>query len=294
VASFVPAADEVGHLQRAEDSEGRFFRGFCEKGHYAGRTEPTNTRQGIYAVTPGGSFLASVNTRNADAMIHMLEEALGKWEKLGKEERLGTLFQSDKSTRFERFYPSDGMVLRCVSRDLEEQVDLRQSDWRRAAWNMDYAWFRRDEVASMIPRPEVGAQSMMPDELALRLARCHLVDNVRGQTPAYGRKDIKRAEITFEVTEIDGEIMHLTIRGQTSAERGSDKKSGLECQLLGRAIFDGERFTAFELAALGRRWGGTRYNARDGQGESQLGIALVLDADAPRVAPANHWIYGWR
>ena len=145
----------------------------------------------------------------------------------------------------------------------------------------------------MLPKAEVGATRPMPSVLALRLARCHLLDNVRGQTPAYEAEDIKAAEITLRVTQVEGETMHLEIQGKTQAERTENWKGGMRCELLGRAVHDGTRFTQFQLVALGTRWGETKYNARGGQEQSQLGIALVLDNSAPRVAPANHWIYGW-
>ena len=55
---------------------GQTRRELAEQGHYAGRTRPTNTRQGIYAAAPSGVLLASVNTRSAERMAAMLEEAL--------------------------------------------------------------------------------------------------------------------------------------------------------------------------------------------------------------------------
>ena len=56
---FVPAADEVWHLQNRKDAECRLFQAIAEQGHYAGRSRPSTTRQGIYACTPSGRFLAS-------------------------------------------------------------------------------------------------------------------------------------------------------------------------------------------------------------------------------------------
>ena len=56
VAKFVPVADEVSRLQRDAEPDCRFFQGFSEKGHYGGRTKPSNTRQGIYAVTATGTW----------------------------------------------------------------------------------------------------------------------------------------------------------------------------------------------------------------------------------------------
>ncbi len=68
---FIPAADEVGYLQRQKGPECDHFRSFSEKGHYGGREKPTGTRQGTYAVAPSGEFLASINNNDPKAMAAM-------------------------------------------------------------------------------------------------------------------------------------------------------------------------------------------------------------------------------
>jgi hypothetical protein len=99
-ARFVPVADEVGRLQRGKDPESLFFQSFCEEGHYKGRVEPSNTRQGIYAVAPSGKFLASVNTRDERQMRRMLETALERWEQMPVVERLGEALLDGESIRW--------------------------------------------------------------------------------------------------------------------------------------------------------------------------------------------------
>ncbi|MFT7487177.1 MAG: hypothetical protein ACI9F9_003036, partial [Candidatus Paceibacteria bacterium] len=283
MAQFIPAADEVGRLQRGDDSECQFFKGFMDEGHYAGRTQPTPTRQGIYAVTPGGDFLASVNTRRPKEMVAMLEQALLKWSQLDADARQGTEFEHQEDTRFERFYPEHGLILRCTSRDLQEDDQLQEGDWRRKAWNTDFAWFRAQEVLSMIPEAFVGATRKMPKPLLERLICLHLLDTVRGQTPAFRPAEVERSELTLEVTGRDGAELLLSLKGHTRAMRHKDPPGvewdcGVEFQLLGRARFSEGRFTQFELLAVGTSTGRTRYNGRDGKGSSPLGIALVLDS----------------
>lgn len=299
MGEYVPAADEVGRLQRGDDRECRFFKGFMNKGHYAGRTQPTSTRQGMYAVTPAGDLLASINTRRSEDMVRMLEKALAAWNKLESEARLGAEYEAEPDARFERFYPTDGLVLRCTARDLEPAEHLEEGDWRRQAWNQDFAWFRKSEVETMLPEAKVGATRDMPRELVERLACLHLVDFVRGQTPAFRPSHIKVAELALEVTDVQGDTLQLVLRGRTHLQRfaqesGVEWDQSVQFELLGRATYSAERFTRFELLAVGERRGQTRYNAREDAPASPLGIALVLDLKAPRVAPANYWHYGWQ
>ncbi len=59
---FVPVAENCSPLQSQRDAKGEFFRLVAEQGHYAGRTYPTGTRQGMYVFTADGKVLGAANT----------------------------------------------------------------------------------------------------------------------------------------------------------------------------------------------------------------------------------------
>ena len=310
----MPAADEVGRLQRGKDAESKLFQQFCEEGHYKGRVHPTNTRQGIYAVTPNGKFLASCNTRRADVVAKMLRQALDKWNQLEKDERRSTPQQQEqleKTRRWERRYPHDGLVLRVASRDLPGAKEGR--GWKRDAWNLDYAWFDAAEARSFLPKKlEVGAAHEVPHPLVQRLARLHLLDNVRGQVPPFRAKDVVVARLQTKIVQRTGAKVKLRLDGETKAVRKGrwpvngyrdrhdpkPQELGFETDLLGFATYDAKTkaFTAFELVAVGQRWGGTQYNGRgDNLQKGPIGVFLSLSSGDPdeRVAPARIWNYGW-
>lgn len=299
---FIPAADEVHHLQTVKGPEGELFRKIAEQGHYAGRTKPTNTRQGIYATAPSGVLLASINTNSPKEMKAMLERALAKWKELPKEERLQPELPKSERSRWESRYPADGLALRVIARDLP-----REGAKPDARWNLDYAWFTKEEMKSLAQEGEV------PADLVRRVARCHLLDFVRGQTWLYENKQVEKAALSAKIVREDGDVVELRYEGavRMSAEgkwpvRGfedmnspKEQKRGYEATLLGRAKFDRPkgRFVEFELLAVGTRWGGTQYNARgDDLGSAPLGIGFTLAGDTPpeRVAPAFIWGYGWK
>lgn len=313
LARFVPAADEVGHLQRVKSPEGELFRKIAEQGHYAGRTEPTGTRQGIYATTADGRLLASINHNDPARMAAMLEKAWDAWQALPAKERAaadGWDGVADRRRPEER-HPAGGLVLRVTSRDLP-RAHPPADDWRAKAWNLDFAWFRAEEAASLVPEgTEVGTAREWPAPLADRMVRLHLVDNVRGQTYPAEPKDLARARLTSTVTGAKDHVVSLRLEGEGRWEaetrevieglRGEpvDVMRGVEAPLLGMATWDAnaKRFTAFELVAAGLRWGATRYNVRhDDLAPAPIGFLFELASDAPheRVAPAAIWSYGWR
>ena len=73
---------------------------------------------------------------------------------------------------------------------------------------------------------------------------------------------------------------------------------GVATELRGQARWNAKtgRFAAFELLAMGTRWGATQYNERRRDLEATaIGFAFVLAApDHPRVAPSCWWDYDLR
>jgi hypothetical protein len=311
VSKFVPAADEVHRLQTGSDPDCRLFQKFCDQGHYGSRP---GTRQGTYCAAPSGVFLASVNSNDPVQIAKMLERALAKWEKLTADQRLlsaDPAAQTAAVKRAERNYPHDGLVLHVFSRDLPR--DNPGAGWRATAWNQDYAWFTKKEVRRLLPEKlEVGQSKELPKALMDRLACAHLVDNVRGQTVPYEEKDVKKARLVLQVTAVQGGVVTLRLEGEAhlAAEgkwpvQGARKqqkalqKRGFEARILGQATYDlsKERFSTFDLLALGDRWGASQFNVRRGDTDTApLGILFTLAGDRPseRVAPAFHYHRSYR
>jgi hypothetical protein len=308
---FVPAADEVGRLQRGKDPECLLFQQIAEQGHYGGRTQPTNTRQGLYAATVDGRLLASINHNDPTRVAAMLKQALAAWEALPRAERVPAGWDgASERRRLEARYPSDGLALRLTSRDLPRTTGAPPRDWRAHAWNLDSVWFTAAEARSLLPaEPVAGATHTVTGAALDRLTRIALVDNVRGQTYPAPKAAVERATLTSRVTSIAAGRVTLALEGTARwVQRGtwsvggrgapSAIERGFDGRLLGRATYDTgtQRFVAFELLAVGTRWGGTQYNARhDDLEPAPIGYLFELAGDAPheRVAPAAIWEYGW-
>jgi len=309
---FVPCADEVWRLQNLDEPDCKHFQTFCDDGRRLNGEGDTVTRQGTYCVTPSGVLLGSANTRDPRRMAELLRTSLEKWNAMSREERLLPFDPASVAiTRVENRYPADGLVLRVVSRDLPRDPETRDpADWRTHAWNFDHAWFSRAEVERLVPRDlAVGATYEFDAALTKRLVRLHLVDNVRGQTMGYSERAVQHAQLTATVASLDGTAVTLTLSGRASqADRRHDHGGpptegeptrGVQLELLGSAVFDSAsgRFRAFDLVAVGTRFGTTRFNERhDDLAPTPVGFHLHVAEDHPtaRVAPAEFWEYGWR
>jgi hypothetical protein len=312
-AKFIPAADEVGRLQSGGDAECQLFRKIAEQGHYAGRTRPSRTRQGTYATTADGTFLASWNKNDPRIVARKLREALKNWDRLKAKGRkfLGEdPLEIAQLNRADRFFPEGGLVLKVNTRDLPRDPP-QQGRWADA-WNQDFVWFTKDEAEQFLARKiGPGRTRKVPRALVERLARFHFLDNVRGQTPPYPACAIEDATLTSRVTAVDCDVVSLRLKGRTKAvqkgdwsircfedmNRPSGQERGLEMKLLGRARFDRKqgRFVGLEVVAVGTRWGGTQYNCRDNDlAPAPFGAVLSLAgaSRAERVAPEHFRGYG--
>jgi hypothetical protein len=283
---FVPATDEVFHLHNRKGAECDFFRGFCEEGHYGGRTKPTNTRQGIYCVAPSGTFLASVNTTDPRRMEKMLEDALAAWEKLPEKKRYLAKAPDAAKSRTSP-YPEDGLALRSYVRDLPRKDPVK--GWRGKAWNTDLVWFGKAEARAFLPaKLAVGETRKVPVE---RFSRFALVDSVRGQTLPYRHAHVKDGALSSKVTKVDGDRVTIELAGKSYTDDGD---RGVRVDLKGGALWDDakQKFVEFELVAWGERWGATTYNARgDDKAPSPIGFVFTLAAENDRVAPAFWYAY---
>ena len=289
---FIPSTDEVFRLQRGSDPECVFFQDMANHGHYGG--QPGSTRQGIYVCSPSGKFLASINSNSADRVLDMMRDGLAAWEKLSAEERrLSTENAIKPRHRWEDSCPSDGLIVNVIARDLPEQCDpLAPAEVK---WNQDRVWYSKQEARQWLGKdPQQGDVHQLPEELVARLARFHFVDNVKGQTSRFSRNGVKRSQISTEVVERKGPSVELKVSGMTrgvNAEGWWQSANGVVTRVLGHATFDLEQdaFVEFEMVALGRRWGYTRFNGRRRDPESgPLGYVFRLAArDAYRIAPAS-------
>src|SRR5207248_6290018 len=183
-------------------------------------------------------------------------------------------------------------------RDLPRQKDTRPDDWRRDTVNHDHAWFTREEARSMVPaEPRVGERYPASAGIVQRLARFHLLDSVRGETPMWREEEVRRAEMTVEVTGVSPELVELRLEGSIrNVSAGAwavrpfreileNAERGFDCRLDGWLRYDRrhERFERFDVIAVGMRWGGSEHNCRwDDLDPAPMAIAFELAGDTPR------------
>ncbi len=264
------------------------------------RITDRGSRQGTWLCAPGGVVLARINSRDTEKVLATMERALAAWGALPEEQRhVPADADLESRKRWEDSYPEQGLVLERIARDLTSEGLAGPP---RARWNRDFAWFSQAEVRAPIPADAKVGDEIHLSLMARRLARFHLVDNARGQTLPFADEEVREATLTAVVTARKGMLLTLSLQGHTRAaaegawllgenlwKPARDIPHGIQCDLIGEAHFDLAQgsFQAFELVAIGRRWGHTQMNGR-GQDDaaSLVGFHLELAPSAPRIAPA--------
>ena len=277
------------------------FQQIANKGHYR---KEGGSRQGIYVCSSSGELLSSVNSLNPDVVLEAIQKGLDKWKKLPKTERyLPKDFSKIIEHRWEDNYPKDGLILKGAKADL--LTDPPKFSERGSRWNMDHVWFNKEEAKLWIPEKIKEKETHeCPDIIKDRLFRFHLVDNVRGQALPFAPQEIKESSLQVEIVELDQSNLKLRITGNSLAVAKGPWLLGendwtptqelnhrIETNILGSAMYNikEEKFTDFELVALGKWVGKTQNNGRRfGPDSGHIGILynLAERIHENRIAPA--------
>ena len=297
--NFIPVATDINRSVHRRDEVGDFFRKIAEQGHYAGRTKPTNTRQGLYVAMADGQLLASVNSTRARDVLQMMNRAAFKFRNLqsNAQPKISDQFKPDQ--KYDISFPEGGMILRITCRDLPRPSNSLHKTWRH---NFDNAWLTADEVSSFVPQPDDGEGEIkdgleydIPSHVIARIAQFHLIDHVKGEAPWWNSSMVKEANASAQVVGVKEGRALIKLTGHVKCEEGRrtnvnpfngqrDSPQGIDLQLSGRLIWDikQEKFTRFNWVAIGDRWGTATYNFRhrDLQ-KNPIGFVLELLPTVP-------------
>ena len=296
--NFTPVAIDIDKVIYKKDAEGDYFRKVAEQGHYAGRTKPTKTRQGLYVALADGKLLASINSSNADTVLEMMKKAVANLDKMKAD---GSAIGADlvkksfkPDSKYATPFPVGGMIVKVTVRDMPRKSDPKFSTTQH---NFDYLWLTADEVASFAPaKAKTGEVYEVPTDVIKRIAQFHLLDSVKGETPFWPEDAVKVATAKAKVLSVSGDKVSIILVGQVKCVRkpsgeinpysGSavDKEYGVDLRLTGRLIWDSQtkQFTQFNCLAYGDRWGATKYNVRfDDREKNPIGFAFELMPQTP-------------
>ena len=252
------------------------------------------TKQGIYMIGPGGEYLEGAHAASGSAsrLLERMEAALKRWKALKKDKG----YAAKPIPRAASVAPPDveaaPIALRISLRDLPRgdgdtsgrrrtEADLRGKSWMSVtewAWNQN--WLLLDDPSALVPDGKKAQP--VPRALTERIVREALVDNVRGQNPAWKPDEVEGATLTMRATKTTPKAIEIEYAGEASMRAGEKRYAP---KLAGRATWNrrSKSFESFQLVAVGERAGAARFNQRgEDRGASPMGVLLELHPQAPQ------------
>ena len=286
-------AGDQWYLHRQQDSEGRFFWKVMDQGHR--RSAPRDeTRQGVYACTSDGQYLASRGFHpDPQRTLEMLQSALHAFARGPKTASLPA--SSDPGDgQFTRKLPDGGVALNVFTRI---PLPRAEGTWTpNHATGRDHMWITREEWKSLVPQSWTkGAAVAIPAALQKRLIRFHLVDDVRGEPNMWSSSEILSQDLKLTVEDPATHRMRLAGSARMKTESGS---RGYDARLQGTLTYSPAegRFTRVDMLSWGEAWGEGTYTRGAPPGRFPLVIAFSLagNTGADQVPPqASRWLPGY-
>jgi hypothetical protein len=317
--NFVAAAVPTW-VCRAKNPEGKFLRS-------AGIDKQWVTSSGYFScVSASGQFLG----------YEPNEKTLAKFRELPETERAPGAIKVPDLKPEERIVPDPpqgGLVLRVHGRFLsgdnkdgfryaisEDFPLMGKTDKERQTWklflqpNTEYMWLTEAEWRDLIPgKTRKGLPVPVANNLSQRLARFHLTPR-RAMTSEGGilpPREVRSARMELIVTEVTLQRIRMRLTGFIHTGTTFDPAKatspngplgfGFETPLEGILEFDRktERFTRFDVIALGHLWG--RWGDANGKslfaerpGRTPFAFALELatnDTPTDRIPPGGNGAY---
>jgi hypothetical protein len=277
---FVPVAIDQWYQRQQQDAEGEFYRKVAGQGS---RNDFEKTTQGRYICSADGILLGYNNNRGPGRVRLMMKAVLADFNPKSLAS-VQPLEPDRPDAKFHLQPPVGGLILRVNSKILGGYQPA--NDWTAVfhdAIGRDNAWINADEKQELLGWIKNGGD--MPERLAARIFRFHLIDNTRGEPPHWQHDEVKELRCRIDEQGMMKGFIHLETKDETR---------GYRAELLGIAKTDQQNITRFDLVAKGECWGEGRYTGGAPRGKFPLAVAFrIADGSDPADTVAPHGMKGW-
>lgn len=283
---FIPFAGNTNELQvsKIDSPEKQWFLKSAIQLH-PGAAKGV-TAQGFYVFGPDGQAHAfSMHSRQKAEFLKLLDSGLANYRSrpIGKVDLPAQLPKQWSLAK-----PSGTFVVRSISRVTPFPEGAPE---KNRSIGRDHLWILPEDTKALLAKLETSFA--MPDAMARRLARFHLVDNVRGEPTRWRYNDIKVLELTM--TRQNQEEIHfggLFKMANKEGHSGSEKGIAGEIEGIIRLNARG-KLISYEAFASGLAWGDHANTNGAPTGKYPIKIAFrSVDDDIARSVPPQQ-SYFW-
>lgn len=285
---FIPFAGNTNELQvsKWESPERTWFMQTIKDIH-PGASKGV-TAQGFYVVAPDGQgYVFSMHGRQRDEFMKLLDAGLAMYKK-SPPKRVEIVTSPTK--QWTRPKPQGTLVVRSISRI--DPMPLNASDKNKSI-GRDHFWIFPEDAKEILN--QVGREFAMPAKLARRLARFHLLDNVRGEPTRWRYDNIQLLDIKM-VRMSEGSFSFAGQFKISNMEGSGGTAKGTEGIISGTLKIDPKHRVATEFTAFvdAKAWGDHDNTSGAPKGKYPLKIAFrtIDDEIARSVPPQQSYFWG--
>jgi len=285
---FIPFAGNTNELQvsKWESPERTWFMETIKSIH-PGASKGV-TAQGFYIVgADGQGYAFSMHGRQRDEFMKLLDSGIALFTK-SPPKRVEIVTSPVKN--WTRPMPDGTLVVRTISR--VDPVPLDASEKNKSI-GRDHFWIFPEDAKEIFQ--QVGREFKMPSKMARRLARFHLLDNVRGEPTRWRAEDIKVLDL--RMTKLSEGKYALSGRFQISNMEGTGNTAkGIAGSISGSISLDAQSGIATDFRAFveAQAWGDHINTSGAPKGKYPLKIAFQAASDeiARSVPPQQSYFWG--
>lgn len=220
-------------------------------------TSRTGSVQGLYVMGPDGQMYGWINDKEPSEVNRFLDRALAAYKRSPphRVDVPSSLIQD----RYTTPPAASTSVVRVFSRirPLPPGADRINESVGR-----DHLWIYGEDIREILAaaRSAGNASFRLPSSLVGRMARYHLIDNVRGEPDMWENSDVRKADFTARQVGSQGNIAKFAMAG-TFQQCTSSNKRGLQGSIQGEFEIDEKtmKIAHFRAFAWGQAWGESTY-----------------------------------
>jgi hypothetical protein len=267
---FIPFAGNTHELQNGRNLHRDWFM------KAAATTNPrilnNVTAQGFYVMGADGSTYGFNNNRSIERVLGFLEK--GRNAFLAAPKAAVSVSDEELRARFSRTADPSVSIMRVYTRIKPLPEGCAESN---ASVGRDHFWIYPEDVQAILAATEKkGERASMPQALVTRLARYHLVDNIRGEPDFWRAEEVRKTDLRVWFVRSSASIRTVAFAGDFSLATSSGAR-GLEGKLEGEIELDAStsRVARMRVYGASQAWGAGTYTPNPPAGRFPLLFAIV-------------------
>ena len=287
---------DCAELQRGHSQARNWLMGIVAKmtnPYLLGQLKPPSTTiQGFFIVSADGKSFDWMNDSNPAEVKSFLAHGLEWYRRNNSKFTHISVAKLEQDEEFSPRPPVDASLIRTYSRikPLPAGADKINESVGR-----DHMWIYSRELLAILRSDAQSANGFpLPASLVRRIARFHLVDNVRGEPDMWRAQDIKSAVFRARLSGSTKDKKTYRFAG-TFSQESADHKRGLGGSMTGEFQIDlaKAKLTKWRACSDGIAWGRSQFTPGEPKGRFPFSVAMLeCDDEIAHIVPPQAVSYG--